>query len=132
MIYADSSALMKMIVLEPESRALRDWLSEREPTLVVSSELAKVEVLRGCHRIDVSLLPPARARIAQVTLIPMSGPVVDVAAELPGRLRSLDAIHLASALIVKEGVTAFLCYDRRLTDAAEDAGLVCVHPGAKT
>ncbi len=98
MIYLDSSALLKLIVDEPETAVLAAWLADRPEVPVESSELARVEVLlaRGAQRIA------HRTRaLSGVDLVPLSGSVVDVAAELEGEtLRSLDALHLASALAV--------------------------------
>ncbi|MET0964808.1 MAG: type II toxin-antitoxin system VapC family toxin [Nakamurella sp.] len=131
MIYCDSSALLKLIFLEPETAELRQWLFARTDSPLTSSELARVEVLRGCRRVDESVLPAARALLADLELIPLSGRVIDTAGDLPDPLlRSLDALHLASALSIAPDLTAFIAYDRRLSAAAAEAGLNTVQPGA--
>lgn len=131
MIYLDSSAVLKLLFEELESEALGQWLSKRTASPLVSSELAKIEVVRACRRLDEGVLPEARNLLSQLDLIPLSGSVVDESAEVGGTtLRSLDAIHLASALSIVDELSAFVAYDHRLNDAADTAGLVCVRPGA--
>jgi predicted nucleic acid-binding protein len=130
-IYLDSSALLKLLYEERESTALAEWLSARPGAPLVSSELAKVEVIRACRRVNAEALPEARALLAELDLVPLSRDVVDQAAEVGETyLRSLDAIHLASALSIREDLFAFVAYDQRLAGAASAAGLACFHPGA--
>ncbi len=130
MIYLDSSALLKLLHEERESAALEDWLSARTQTPVVTSELAKVEVIRASRRVNADVLPAAKALLAALDLVPLSGEVVDAAADVgETMLRSLDAVHLASALSIRSDVSAFIAYDRRLSDAAADAGLASLQPG---
>ncbi len=129
MIYLDSSALLKLLHDEPESTALADWLASRTGTPVVSSELAKVEVIRACRRIDPTTLTEAAGLLAGLDLIPLSGAVIDQAADVGGTtLRSLDAIHLASALTIQHELSAFVAYDHRLAEAASTAGLELLIP----
>lgn len=130
MIYLDSSALLKLLYEEPESAALEAWLTARANTPVVSSELTKVEAVRACRRIDVAVLPAARTLLSELDLIPLSGGVIDQASDVGGDLlRSLDAIHLASALAIQTDISTLVSYDHRLLDAATTAGLHCVRPG---
>lgn len=130
MIYLDSSALLKLLYEERESAALDEWLSAQSDVPVVSSELAKVEVVRACRRINPDALPEARALLAGLDLIPLTSDVLDEAAGVGDTLLgSLDAIHLASALSIRADVSAFVAYDLRLGDAAAVAGLVSVRPG---
>jgi uncharacterized protein len=130
-IYLDSSALLKLLHEEPESAALADWLTSRAETPVTSSELAKVEVVRACRRINPATLPEATALIAGLDLIPLSGAFVDNAADVGGTtLRSLDAIHLASALSIRAELSSFVAYDHRLAEAASAVGLELVAPGS--
>ncbi|WP_375425773.1 type II toxin-antitoxin system VapC family toxin [uncultured Friedmanniella sp.] len=130
MIYLDSSALLKLLVREQESVALRTWLSERSQVPSVSSELAKVEVVRAIRRVDPARVASARGLLAGLELVPLTGAVVEQAGEVgDDRLRSLDAVHLASALAVADGLSAFVAYDHRLSAAAQAAGLDVVTPG---
>jgi uncharacterized protein len=130
-IYLDSSALLKLLFEERESAALTDCLAQRAGAPVVSSELVKVEVIRACRRVDADALPQARALLSGLDLVPLTGTVLDEAADLGGPLlRSLDAIHLASALSIRADLSLFVAYDRRLADAASAAGLELLTPGA--
>ena len=131
MIYLDSSALLKLLYEERESAALAGWLSAHGGTPVVSSELARVEVIRACRRVNADALPEARALLGDLDLIPLTRDVVDQAAEVgEPLLRSLDAIHLASALSIRDDISPFIAYDHRLADAATAAGLEALSPGA--
>ncbi len=128
MLYLDSSAIVKLVLPEPESLALRDFLASNEDH--ISSSLARVEVLRTVRRLDgtENRLRDAERVLARVSRVSMSGPLLASAAVLgPPNLRSLDAIHLATALSL-DGLDAVVTYDRRLADAAADAGLTVASP----
>ena len=130
MIYLDSSALLKLLHEEPESAALADWLSAHADSPMVSSELAKVEVLRACRRVNPDVLPAARSLLAQLDLIPLTSDLIDDAADIgEASLRSLDAMHLASALSIRSDMASFIAYDLRLGDAVVAAGLELLRPG---
>jgi len=130
-IYLDSSALLKLLFEENESSALEQWLTARAASPMVSSELAKVEVLRASRRLDPATLPAARMMLTQLDLIPLTGGVVERAAELAEpSLRGLDALHVASALSIAGDLSTFIAYDRRLIAAASAAGLDPLQPGA--
>jgi predicted nucleic acid-binding protein len=129
MIYLDSSALLKLLVEERESAALADWILERSATPKVSSELATLEVVRAARRLDSRVVPPARALVSQLDLIPLSSSLIEEAADAGDpTLRSVDAIHLVSALSIREALTAFVAYDHRLIGAAQAAGLTAESP----
>jgi len=129
-IYLDSSALLKLLFQEHESDFLEDWLTARPGVPTVSSELAKVEVLRACRRIDAAALPDARTLLGQLDLVPLAGAVAELASDIESPvLRSLDALHLASALSLGADVSAFIAYDHRLLEAAAKAGLETQQPG---
>ncbi|MBF6620017.1 MAG: type II toxin-antitoxin system VapC family toxin [Patulibacter sp.] len=131
MIYLDSSAILKLVFDEAESAALAEWFGPTGSTVPpVSSELARIEVLRGCRRVDPRTLPAARTLLAGLDLIPISADVVDLATEIgDGLLRSLDAIHLASAAGMGDELTRFVTYDHRLAGAAVTEGLAVASPG---
>lgn len=131
MIYLDSSALLKLLFEERESGALERWISERAATPLVSSELAKLEVVRATRRINPAVLPAGRALLAQLDLTPLTTGLIDEAANLgQPLLRSLDALHLASALSIGPDLSAFIAYDHRLSAAAGAVGLESLRPGA--
>lgn len=92
--------------------------------------LATIEVTRACRRIDAGTLPAAASLLSGLDTIPLTGAVVDDAAATGDpMLRSLDAIHLASALSIRDDLTSFVAYDHRLADAAAAAGLRLDTPG---
>jgi predicted nucleic acid-binding protein len=129
MIYLDSSALLKLLFEENESEGLALWLSERATTPVVTSELAKVEVVRAARRLDPGVARAASALVSQLDLLRLSSGLIDEAADAGGPLlRALDAVHLASVLSIRADLTAFVTYDYRLIAAAEAAGIKTVQP----
>lgn len=129
MIYLDSSALVKIIHPEAETEALRDWLAECSDLPWVSSTLLEVEVPRAVCRFLPDALDDTRRALDLVELVPM-GLEIRLCAQAvqPATVRSLDAIHLATALKLRDRLTAFVTYDTRLADAARLAGLKCEAP----
>ena len=129
MIYLDSSALVKLALAEPESAALAAWLAKRADQALVSSTLHRAEVLRAIWRAEPGALPRAQRIIRRISLVSLTHELLDNAATAPPvGLPTTSAIHLASALTIKRDLTAFVCYDKRLADAAESAGLPVVAP----
>jgi predicted nucleic acid-binding protein len=119
LVYLDSSAIVKLVVREPESRALFDWL-ETWPERV-SSAIARVEVLRALMRSRAGAASRRRALevLERIALIPVDRPVLDGASEVgPSGLRALDAVHLATALSVGRDLAGLVTYDERLAEAA--------------
>ena len=127
--YLDSSAFVKLVVAEPESQALRGAIT-RWPRRA-SSALLRAETIRALRRSgNQRQIPAARRLIRGVGLIRVDEPLLDRAADLePGDLRTLDAIHLASALEIGPDLGVFLVYDTRLKAAAEAYGLQAESPG---
>ena len=129
MIYLDSSAVVKLVHAESESQALRDWLDERADTGWVSSVLVEIESFRALAR----YAPEAAVRLHPVLdLIDLvdPDPGIRILAQAvgPATVRSLDAIHLATAQRIRTRLTSFVTYDKRLAEAAESAGLVVDTP----
>jgi len=132
MIYLDSSALLKLLFEESESSALASWIAEHSDTPMVSSELAKVEVVRATRRLDAAVVPAARTLVSQLDLISINGGLIEEAADVgEPLLRTLDAIHLASALSIRNELTAFVAYDTRLLAAAQDVGIQPTSPSPR-
>lgn len=130
MICCDSSALMELVRHEDETGALREWLDHRPDEPVVTSELGRVEVVRAAQRVGDQVVAEARAVVGDVDLVPLDRAVQDVACDLRGPLlRTLDALHLASALLLGDEVSAFVTDDRRLADAARSSALPVAAPG---
>ncbi len=129
MIYLDSSALVKLALAEPESDALTGYLGDRTDQALVSSSLHRAEVLRAIWRAEPGALPRAQRIIRRISLVSLSHDLLDNAATVaPGGLPTTAAIHLASALAIKRDLTAFVCYDKQLSDAAEASGLPVASP----
>lgn len=127
LLYLDSSALVKLVVPEPESRALRDAL--RSWPERVSSVVAEIEVERVARRIGGGAIRRGRSVLARLALVELDEDVVRSAAALePPDLRTLDAIHLATALSLGDDLGALCAYDTRLADAAAAAGVDVVVP----
>jgi hypothetical protein len=129
MIYLDSSALVKLALTEPESAALTHYLTERSDQAVVSSALHRTEVLRAIWVAEPGALPRGVRLVRRIGRVALSTEVLDNAATLPPqRLGPTDAIHLASALAIRRDLSAFVAYDKRLLDAAAEAGLPIASP----
>ena len=130
MIYLDTSALVKLVVKEAESGALRTWLQGNAVTRKSSSALCRTELPRAVREGGDATYLRSQAILGDLLQLPMTFAILDKAGSLPGLLRSLDAIHLASALELRDELEAFVAYDHRLLDAAKQAGLRTVAPGA--
>jgi predicted nucleic acid-binding protein len=127
-IYLDASAIVKLVVVEPETDALRAWLGRRRSPRV-TSDLTRVEVPRACMRAEPTALLEAQRAIARLSTVPLTRALLAAAAALqPPGLRSLDAVHLASALALGTGLRAFVVYDDRLAGAALAHGLPVERP----
>jgi uncharacterized protein len=128
-IYFDTSALVKLVFDETESKALAEWVMVRADVPKVSSDLSTIELLGTCRRVDEGALESANVLLSGIDFLPMDRAIVDKAATLdPSELRSLDAIHLASALSVKESLTALVAFDAQLCSAAAQVGIEVVSP----
>ncbi len=129
-IYFDSSALMKLIRREGETAPLSEWLDGQPDATVVTSELGRVEVLRAARRAGGGVMAEARAVVGDLDLVPLDRGVQDLASEIGDPLlRTLDALHLASAVLLRDELTAFVAYDHRLVSDANAAGLPTMSPG---
>jgi predicted nucleic acid-binding protein len=124
---------LKRIVEEVESAALLRWMSHH-PSLV-TSVVAKVEVARACRRIGASagVLERAEQTLAALGMLRLDEFVVRMASRLePATLRSLDCVHLGSAVSIGPSLAGMVTYDERLADASRSAGLVVVQPGLQS
>ncbi len=119
--YLDSSALVKLAVREPESDALRRHLRSRRPW--VSSALARTEVLRALLPGGERAIAAGHAILARCDLLRVNDRVLALAGTMePPELRSLDAIHLATAQRVRSDISEFIIYDGRMAEAARQMG----------
>jgi len=129
MIYLDSAAVVKLVHAEQESQALRDWLDERAETGWISSVLVEIEAFRALARYAPEAIVRLHPVLDQIDIIDIS-PRVRILAQTvpPVTERSLDAIHLGTALSIRRSLTSFVTYDKRLLDAAAAAGLPADSP----
>lgn len=119
--YVDSSAIVKLAVREPESDALRKYLRRRRP--LMSSALARTEVLRALLPGGEAAVAAGRRALARVDLVRVNDAVLNLAGCLdPVELRSLDAIHLATATRLGTDLGEIVTYDERMTLAARAMG----------
>lgn len=123
MIYLDTSAALKLVQPEPETERLELWIAGHAGIPRVSSRLLRIELLRTVARNAPHRMSRANYILSAVALLSIDD--VAPAAEVIGDrlLRSLDAIHLATAHAVQTDLTAFICYDKRLCDSAHALGL---------
>jgi len=129
-LYLDASALVKLVVAERESAALREAL--RQWPRGASSVVARVELRLAAARSATATARERAERVLESTsAVAMDRGVIERAGRL-SPLRALDAIHLASALSLGEALGAFVAYDRRLGRAAESAGVLVLAPGITT
>jgi predicted nucleic acid-binding protein len=124
--YLDSSALVKLVVDEEESVALRKALAGAAAR--TSSNIARVEMVRAVRGKGPEAVANARAILDGIELIQLDDELLDLAGDLEGPLRSLDGIHLAAALELGEELEAVVTYDRQMARAAETLGLRVVAP----
>ena len=127
MVYLDSSALVKLVVVEPESSALRRYLAA-EPERA-SCALARVEVIRAVRLHGPSTVSRAQRLLQRLNLVEVDDELLEAAAALDPRiLRSLDTIHVAAAQLLGEELTAVVTYDRRMAAAAQLLDLTVAAP----
>lgn len=115
--YLDSSAIVKLAVREPESLALRRYLRRRQP--LISSALARTEVVRALLPAGDAAVARGRSVLQRIDLVRVSDSILNAAGLLhPPEMRSLDAIHLATAQALGRELKAFVTYDDRMVRAA--------------
>jgi len=125
--YVDSSAIVKLAVAEPESTALRQYLSRRRP--LVSSTLAQIEVARALMPSGPEAVARGEFVLRRIQLLRVNDRVLTEAGQItPTELRSLDAIHLASARQLGASVRQIVTYDERMAEAAKACGWAVSSP----
>lgn len=130
--YLDASAIVKLATPEAETQALRTHLAQRQQ--LITSRLARVEVPRALKRrgpeSEASAAEPMGEIFEHLHIVELDAAIATTAAAVaPATMRSLDAIHLASALAIGEELTEMVTYDLRLAAAARSAGLEVRSPG---
>ena len=129
MWYIDSSAILKLIKPEKESAAL----IKRLPSLLITSRISRVEVARTIISYEPDLLDVTYDVLADIQMIPVEDAIVTIAENLPQfiDLRSLDSLHMASALAIKNVLKGIITYDKEMVIAAEALGFKTLSPGMK-
>lgn len=125
--YVDASALVKLVLPEPESQPLLTFLAKSSRH--VTHRIAIVEAVRAVTRREPAAQPRAAEVFTHLDLVDLDAELIDTAAVVePAGLRTLDAIHLAGAFRMGADLSAVVTYDQRLADAARAAGLRVVSP----
>jgi predicted nucleic acid-binding protein len=128
-IYLDTSALAKLVVTEAESGALRAWLSGQRGTPLTTNSIGAVELQRLAARVSRQATSAAVLLLARIDLLSLTPGALAAAAQLPPpEVRTLDALHLASAAELSD-LHVLVTYDRRMRTAALDYGLSVQSPG---
>lgn len=126
--YIDSSALVKLAAPEPESRRLSQYVGRRA---LVSSALARTEVERALTTYGAAIRRQGREVLAGVELVRINDRILAAAGTLePSELRTLDAIHLATAQLFASMLAVVITYDDRMAAAAKTMGIRTIAPGA--
>ena len=126
-VYLDSSAIVKLAVVEPESPALRRYLQRRRP--LVTSALARTEVARALLPLGSAAVRRGLEALSSLELIRVSDRILaDAGAILPAELRSLDAIHLATLKQLGSGLARVVTYDERMSAAVIAMGRSVLAP----
>jgi uncharacterized protein len=129
-IYLDTSALVKLTHTELFSNELITWLAARSDRFPVASALVRAEANRALRRSDPSALPQLPAVLSRLFLLPVSERILDLAGSFSDPLlRTLDAVHLATARVLGAPRLSFVTYDKRLLAAAAGEGFESVAPG---
>lgn len=131
MIYVDSSAFLKLVWQEEQSQALDRYLrTHPHGDQLVSSALTIIETRRTVQRWAPDRMAKADLKLGRVISIPITDPLIESASRLPDRmLRSLDAIHLATALMLRDDIDVLVTYDRRMAEVAEASEISTASPG---
>jgi predicted nucleic acid-binding protein len=125
-LYLDASALVKLVVPEPQTAALQAYVDGRSP--LTSCTLARTEIVRAVSEHGSGAVDTARTLLGEIDLIHLDDELLDLAGELEPALRSLDAIHLAAALELGDELDAVVTYDARMARGAEALGLRVAAP----
>lgn len=130
MIYLDTSAMVKLVAAEPESAKLIEWLNGRTEEALATSVIGHVELVRAARRIGHSAVLAAQRIANGIDTLLLTESVAAMAHTIgSSELRTLDAIHLATAAVYRGRISAFCAYDVRLLAAAKAEDLAVTAPG---
>ena len=127
--YADSSALLKLLIVEKESVDLSDFID----FTIKSSVLTRVEVIRTLHKIAPEKINDAQIILDGIDLTPVNPAILSVAENFSPSitLKSLDAIHVATVIFLNKSVEGVITYDKAMIKNANELGIKVVSPGMK-
>ena len=129
MWYMDSSAIIKLIKPEKESATL----IKKIPPSLITSRISRVEVARTIAKHEPDLLNTAYDVLADIQMIPVEDSIITIAENLPLHidLRSLDSLHIASALHIRNALKGIITYDKEMMRAGIALGFNTMSPGVK-
>ena len=131
MIYLDASALVTLVTGRPYANELREFLAQSPEMPMGTSTIGFIETVRTLDR--VGNYPTAlQDLLADFTEILVTDEIRDAAATLPGSVRTLDAVHIASAQIIGDALAFLVSYDKRMLDIAHSIGIPIAAPGLST
>lgn len=127
-VYLDTTAMVKLVRQEAGSDGVRSLL-ETTDAVPVSSQIAEIELMRAVRRHSPELSDPARSLLDEIVLLPLTAEM-RVRAQFikPVSVRSLDSVHMATALEISSHLAHFATYDQRMAEASAAAGLPVVSP----
>ena len=127
MWFLDSSAILKLIVDEPESKILRRYI----PASKITSRISRIEVLRNVHRIDPKKVVRAKAKLDGIYYVEVNQGVLQNAEDIAITLgvKSLDSIQAGTALFIKDSIEGVISYDKNLNRALTRLGIYAISPG---
>ena len=127
--YADSSAILKLLIVEKESAALTNFID----FTIKSSVLTRIEIIRVLHKIAPEKIAQAQVILAGIDLTPLNPAILSAAENFAPAitLKSLDALHVASVLFLGAAVEGLITYDKAMIKNAKELGITVVSPGMK-
>jgi predicted nucleic acid-binding protein len=127
-IYLDASALVTLVSGRPYAEELRTFLDHSPDLPMGTSTIGFVETVRALDRVG-SYPAAMQDLLASFTEILVTDAIRDAAANLPGCVRALDAVHIASALAIGDALVSLVSYDKRMLDVAHSIGIPTAAPG---
>lgn len=127
--YADSSALLKLLIVEKESVDLSDFID----FTIKSSVLTRVEVIRTLHKIAPEKITDAQIILDGIDLTPVNPAILNLAENFSPSitLKSLDALHIATVIFLDKSVEGVITYDKQMITNAKLLGIEVASPGMK-
>lgn len=128
MIYLDASALVSLVTGRPYARELREFLAQSPEMPMGTSTVGFIETVRTLDRVG-SYPTAMQDLLATFTEILVTDEIRDAAASMPGIVRTLDAVHIASAQAIGDALASLVSYDKRMLDIAHSVGIPIAAPG---